>query len=58
MTRTEKNLVDRIAQSWNRAKDNAQPRGLEFEIQYQLGCAYGRAASIANDIRCTWPVTA
>ena len=47
-------LINRIAESWSRAKDDAQPRGLEFEIQYQLGCSYGAAATIANEIRTTW----
>lgn len=49
-----KGIVARIARSWSRDKDNAQRGGLEHEIQYQLGCTYGRAASYANDIRVQW----
>ena len=46
----------RIAAGWSRVKDAAQPRGLEFEIQYQMDCSWGRALELANRIRLTWPV--
>lgn len=51
---TEKNLVERISQSWSREKDKTQPLGLETEIQFQLGCKYGRALSLANEVRLSW----
>ena len=54
----ERHLIARIAEAWNRTKDNAQPRSLECEIQFQLSCSYGKAAALANDIRLTWPVNA
>lgn len=54
MTNTEKNLVNRIASSWSREKDNAQRNGLEFEIQFQLGCSWGKALTLANEIRNGW----
>ncbi len=49
-----KNLLTRIAESWSREKDNAQPRMLEWEIQHQLDCSYGVAANLANSIRLGW----
>lgn len=52
----EKRLVAKIAAAWSRAKDNAQPMALEFEIQFALECSWGKAATLANMIRCTWPV--
>jgi hypothetical protein len=52
-----KGLVERIAASWSRAKDVAQPGGLLFDVQFALGCSYGRALCIANAIRCNWPVS-
>jgi hypothetical protein len=55
LTKTENNLVARIAESFSRAKDEAQPNALLFEIQYQLGCTYGRALTIANAVRLTFP---
>lgn len=51
MNTQTRNLLGRIAASWSREKDQAQPRGLELEIQFQLGCSYGRAAGYANDVR-------
>lgn len=56
MTPVEQRIVDRIAQSWSREKDNAQRGTLEHEIQFQLGCPYGRAASLAKSVRLTWPL--
>jgi len=29
-------------------------RGLEVDVQMFLECAYGRAASIANEVRLNW----
>jgi hypothetical protein len=54
LTKTEKSLVERIKRSWNREKDKAQPMALETEIQFQIGCRYGRAISLANEIRLSW----
>lgn len=54
LTQTEKNLIERISQSWSREKDKAQPRGLECEIQFQISCSYGKAATLANEVRLTW----
>ena len=56
LSKIERNLVNRISESWNRAKDSAQPRGLEFEIQFQLECAWGKALTLANEVRNTWPI--
>lgn len=54
LSRTEQNLVSRVAESWSREKDNAQRLGLECEIQYQLECSYGKAACLANEVRLRW----
>ena len=41
----------RIAASYSREKDQAQPHWLVHEIQFQLGCTHGRALTYANEIR-------
>jgi hypothetical protein len=53
LNQTETNLVTRIAESFSRAKDEAEPQSLPWEIQYQLNCSWGRALTIANAIRLT-----
>lgn len=55
LTQTEKHLVERIADSWSPEKDRAQPGALEREIQFQLGCSWGKALTLANEIRVRWP---
>lgn len=55
LNKIENSLVARIAESFSRTKDEAQPNALLFEIQYQLGCSYGRALTIANAVRLTFP---
>jgi hypothetical protein len=47
---TTKAILKRIQDSWSVAKHDAQPQALTHEIQVQLGCSIGRAASHANDI--------
>jgi len=54
LTQTEKNLIERISQSWSRDKDKAQPLALETEIQFQIGCSYGKALTLANEVRVGW----
>jgi hypothetical protein len=50
--------LDRIRASWDRARDDAEPRGLEREIRQELDCSYGKALTIANEIRCSWSTPA
>ena len=47
----EKSILRRIAESFSREKDLAQRNALEFEIQFQLGCSWGKALCFANEIR-------
>lgn len=47
-----KRLLARIEQSYSIDKDEAQPTWLVHEIQYQVGCSYGKAICYANEIRC------
>ncbi|MEW6638792.1 MAG: hypothetical protein AB1425_18465 [Actinomycetota bacterium] len=55
LSQTEKHLVERIAESWSREKDWAQPGAVEREIQFQLRCSWGKALTLANEIRARWP---
>lgn len=50
MATTTKRILERIEQSWSIQKHDAQPMGLVFEIQFQLGCSHGRAMTYANEI--------
>jgi hypothetical protein len=47
---TTKAILKRIEESWSVAKHEAQPQALPHEIQFQLGCSWGRALSHANEI--------
>lgn len=47
-----KRILARIEQSYSIGKDEEQPAWLVHEIQYQLGCSYGKAICYANEIRC------
>lgn len=53
-SKTERRIVDGIGRSWSPEKDVAQPRSLEWEIQFALGCSWGRALTLANELRVSW----
>jgi hypothetical protein len=51
MNEQTRSILERIAGSYSREKDLAQPNWLVHEIQFQLGCTYGRALTYASNIR-------
>lgn len=44
-------IVKGIAQEFNAGRYQRTIQDLPFELQFQLGCRWGRALSYANDIR-------
>lgn len=50
-----KSILSNIANRFRTGQLRCEINDLPFEIQFQLGCSWGRALSYANDIRVKNP---
>lgn len=48
---TTRSIIQNIASEFKSGKHQNDIKDLVWEIQFRLGCSYGRALSYANDIR-------
>lgn len=48
---TTESILSKIAARFSDGQLQREINDLPFEIQFQLGCSWGRALSYANDIR-------
>jgi hypothetical protein len=53
---TERTIVAKMATTYTREQDDERPVDLVLEIRRSLGCSWGRALCLANDVRLLWPV--
>jgi len=44
-------IVKGIAREYAQGRHQRNPQELPFEVQFRVGCTWGRALSYANDIR-------
>jgi hypothetical protein len=49
-------IVATMATKYTREVDDSRPVDLVLEIQRSLGCSWGRALCLANDVRLLFPL--